>query len=98
MGKARLQASVKFDCGTAVFSDCEDELEFLLFPWAEFHVAVQNPRLLHATRCGMETPHAGDLGKLRLKKKTPSLGLPRNPFVGLTRRIYDPRFTFLRIR
>ena len=31
IGEARLQAIVKFDRGTAVFGNCEDEVEFLLF-------------------------------------------------------------------
>src|ERR1035438_10828044 len=67
-----------------------------MFPWTEFHVEVQHPCLLHATRRGMETLNGGNLGMLRLKKKTASLGIPRNAVVGLAGRIYEPRFRFLR--
>ena len=45
---------------------------------------------------GMETLRGGDLGMLRLKKKTASRGVPRNAVVGLPGRIYKPRFRFLR--
>src|ERR1035438_5419724 len=67
-----------------------------MFPWTEFHVEVQHPCLLHATRRGMETLNGGNLGMLRLKKKTASLGIARNAVVGLAGRIYEPRFRFLR--
>jgi hypothetical protein len=44
----------------------------------------------------METLRGSDLGMLSLKKKTASLGIPRNSVVGLTGRIHEPRFSFLR--